>query len=220
MLEGRGRWIGRALARLGLEPGRIPAGVRSLGITGHLAAGKSLFARDAAALLAAGGERVETVPLELFRRAEEADPGAPHDLETLVEDLLEPHARGRDVRLTLPPAPGAARRELAVPGDALLLLEGTGLLEPRLRTRLDRILFLELAEEDSLRRVAGRDARNGGPGALVRARRELLPAQRELDARCDPRRADLVLPGANPLGGLLPAAPGPARSPGQILEEA
>ena len=109
--------------------------------------------------------------------------------------------------------------DVEVPAGASLILEGPYLLDPRLRSRLERVVHLAIPSELTLRRVAGR-ARSPGPPPLERARMHDLPAQRAYEARYAPQRlADLVLDAASPFGalrsigaggamGLMP--PGPA----------
>jgi len=187
-----------------------------LGVGGPPAAGKSLFARDAARVLADHGFQVALVPLaEIFGRgaregaggvgqgagraerlapSEQGDPLAALDLAALSERLLEPYAAGREVVLVTPAG------ELRVAPDDLLLLEGPRLLDPRLRARLDRVIWLETEDATILRRVAGRDARLVGPGPLAELRATLLPADREHASRYRPALlADAVLAADDPL---------------------
>ncbi len=199
VLLGRTAWVRGALERIDAWPdGRAAGRVRSIGVTGSVAAGKGLFARDAARLLEAHGTAARVASLERWRTKPpvvDGDPLDAFDLAAVRAELLEPHARGDDVAL----AAGAGGAALDVPGDALLVLEGAFLLDPRLRAPLDRVVSLELDEQTSLRRLAAREGREGGPRALAEARRA-LPGALAFARRYDPRRADLVLPAGNPLG--------------------
>jgi ribonucleotide monophosphatase NagD (HAD superfamily) len=214
VLARRRRWIERALEELGLgsaaSAGRPPG---CLGITGRPGAGKSIFARDVVRLLRERRIACELLSADAFARAEpDASAGEDHlarafDWEALVERALAPHRRG----------------ELAVPGrvgtvpiqpDAVLVLEGLFLLDPRLRLHQDRIVHLGVGLETAASRIAAR-ARSGAAAAAERALRECFwPAHERFEARLDPRlRADLVLDAENPLGPPQPSG-GPQRSAG------
>jgi phosphoglycolate phosphatase len=201
LLERRGRWIEHALERVGAFERR---GLR-LGISGGPAAGKTLFARDAARLVAARGRAVVAVSLADFAPAHSAagaDPlEAAVDLARLERELLRPHEAGQSVPL--------ARADLlgqrSLPAGAVLVLEGAALLGSRLRTGLDRLIHLDLPETVGWRRLRGRDGRGDDPTALPRALEERLSVQRALERRFPPRAsADLVLDGTNPLGADSP----------------
>jgi hypothetical protein len=98
--------------------------------------------------------------------------------------------------------------------DAVLVLEGLFLLDPRLRLHQDRIVHLGVGLETAASRIAAR-ARSGAAAAAERALRECFwPAHERFEARLDPRlRADLVLDAENPLGPPQPSG-GPQRSAG------
>jgi len=174
----------------GLRPAALAASGRPpvVGIGGPPAAGKTLLAEDLAPLLGEASG-LETVVLS-------TDPGTagagaePNDHEAaLVRDVLEPHARGEEVRLRTDPAHGEGPR--TIPAGSLVLLEGDGLLGDRLRSRVDRLLWLEVPDALVLRRVAGRDARELGTRVLDRAR-ERLGRLETLALRYAPERhADL-----------------------------
>jgi phosphoglycolate phosphatase len=218
LLRRRARWIEDALERAGVLRALARGGPLAVGITGPTAAGKSLFARDAARLLAARGRPATRASLDLFLRshedrahgADEDHLGRAFDLEAAAVELLEPHARGLELGLRRDSpgpegAPVAHAVDLAAGG--VLVLDGPFLLDPRLRPRLERVLHLEVPDEIALRRVAGRDARGLGLEPLVRVRSGHLPAQRRFAQRYAPERlADLVLDASNPLGP-APAAP-------------
>ena len=212
-LRRRTRWIEGALVELGLAG--ASGGPRSLGITGRSGAGKSLFGRDVQRLFAARGREAVLVSLDDFLRHDRPArtgaecPPAETPLELLArvfrlpelfDGLLEPHARGRDVTLELDLEDGGTRR-IELPARATLVLEGLYLLHPRLRTQLDRVLFLDVPDDLCLRRVAARELPLGNPEELERTRVRYLPAQARFDEACPPAsRADLVLDARNPLG--------------------
>jgi phosphoglycolate phosphatase len=209
LLERRGRWIERALERVGAfaRPGF------RLGVSGGPAAGKTLFARDAARLLQARGRPAAAISLESFARPDSAAIPSPVgdvleeriDLERLAETLLRPHEAGREVALEAPDLCGATR----VPPEAVLLLEGAELLGAKLRTGLDRLIHLDLPENVSWRRSEARNRPLGEPAGPSEATRAALLRQRALERRFPPRAAaDLVLDGTNPLG----PPPGPTGS--------
>ncbi len=201
LLERRGHWIEHALERVGAFE---RAGLR-LGITGGPAAGKTLFARDAARLLTARGRPAAAVSLAHFAPAEVA-PGADAlesavDLERLARELLRPHETGAAVPLAVPDLLG----QTEVPAGAVLVLEGAALLGARLRTGLDRLIHLDLPETVSWRRLQGRDGHPERPEPLAQALRTRLAGQRALEQRYPPRvSADLVLDGTNALGAAQP----------------
>jgi dephospho-CoA kinase len=183
LLAGRSGWLERSLEAVGAGAARG----RVIGITGGPAAGKSLYARDAARLLSERGHEVTLVSMDSFRRADPAGgtgtapPEGLFDLEWLDRDVLEPCARER---------------------ETLLLLEGPFLLEPRIRSRLDRVLFLDVDEDARARRLQARGVDEALGGEALRR------AFVEHAARLDPAlHADLVVDASNPLGavGVSPA---------------
>ena len=88
-----------------------------------------------------------------------------------------------------------------VPADAVVILQGLFLLHPRIRRAIERTIHLEVSEGQSLRRIAGRDARKRGPESLLAVRRHHLPSQRAFDEVVRPaENADLVLDAENALG--------------------
>lgn len=209
LLERRAVWIGGVLERFGFDGARGP---RSLGVTGHTGSGKTLFAEDAARLCALRGRRCVVLALDQFQKPEvtaqdltstafaPADKPLEHlrhayDVEMLTTSVLEPHARGERVDAHV-----GTRRVVIEPTD-LLVLHGPFLLHPDLRSRLERIVHLEVSDAVCLRRLAARDAKSG-PEGLLRVRRSALPAQRGFDQLVPPaKHADLVLDGDNALGG-------------------
>jgi len=181
LLEGRARWLGAALARIGVPS----AAVRTVGITGPPASGKTLLARDAARLLVAQGVPAAALAL--------GGTGAGGVGAESWERALGPRRRaGGELDLEHGDLLGAR----TVPPEAVLFLEGPGLVRFRARLGLDRVLELELAPAVAARRRRG--AARPGPALF-------LPDQ---DAPGEPGGADLVLEASNPLGAPLEAPAG------------
>lgn len=214
-LERRGAWIRGALETLGFLGAPARDGVATpatLGITGHAGAGKSLFARDCANVLASEGKRGSVVPLDLFQKSgiTSADLSSTafwsvdkplehleraYELDELVERVIEPHRRGRAVSIE------RESERVEVPAGGVLVVHGDFLLHPKVRAAIDRVVHLEVSESQSLRRIAGRDARKRGPERVLAVRRHWLPTQRAFDETVKPgERADLVLDAENALG--------------------
>jgi phosphoglycolate phosphatase len=169
-----------------------------VGITGPIASGKSLLARDAARSLASSGVPSVVLTLEEVRRASPIDDRDPltrrYDVDALEHHVLAPRGMGSDVELTLEDG-----RRLAIPHAAVLLLEGPFLLDPRLAARIDRLVYVAAGDEVVLRRIAARTPHSERARALGAARSEVLPAQRALESHYDPRRiADVWLDGGDP----------------------
>lgn len=216
-LLGRADWIRGALARL--DPA---AEARSIGITGRTGSGKSLFARDLVRSLVAAGRPAALCALDDFLRPlaeREADgpdasegPGWPEcplgrafDIDALEADVLAPHARGEAVELERAAGErqgsGTRRARVHIPAGATLVLEGPCLAHPRLRPRIDRVLYLDVPRETLVRRIAGRAARPHGPGQPGGGRTHELPAQAAFEALSPvPEGVDLVLSAQNALG--------------------
>lgn len=207
LLARRGRWIEEALERVGAFARH---GLR-LGITGGPAAGKTLFARDAARVLVARGIPAAAVSLVDFPAATGSRTDDPLegalDLARLAEEVLRPHEAGREVRLVRPDLLGGD----VVPPGATLLLEGAHLLGARLRLSLDRLIHLGIGDRESAGRTRGRSARGRG---LAEVAAELEPAfavQRALEHRYPPAEAaDLTLEAGNPLGAPEPSPVAPS----------
>jgi len=189
-LERRAAWLEGALEHL-LGAGN--ADTRTIGVTGGVGVGKGLFARDLARHLNGRPNAATTVSLDMFRRAG-TDPGPASDplggawaVETLLSEVLEPHARGEAVAVD---APGG---RVTVPPGSLLILEGPYLLHPCLRGPLDRVVHLSADGSTARRRVAGREGRPPGEQALS--------LQRAFEAQFPPAGlADLILDASNALG--------------------
>jgi len=221
VLARREAWIAGALEDAGVlgSLAAAPAPI-AIGVTGGSASGKTLFARDAARVFRMRGVPARAASLDDFLRPpdERGTPPGPDgdhlgfafDLERLAAELLDPLAAGElagdgagDGR-----SDGRDDGRDAEPVD-VLVLEGLFLLDPRLRSRLARVVALSVPEELVLRRAAARIAPSGDSAELVRLHRAYLPAQRAFAERFPAaRHADLVLDASNPLGVDRPGADG------------
>ncbi len=188
LLDRRSAWIERALDRCGAFTAEPPF---LLGITGEAGSGRSLFARDAARVLRASGIDAGVLDADRFRRP--LGPSASgsveewYDLDLLEGSVIGPYRAGSGVASGI----GSA---------ALLLLEGPFLLDPRLQSRLDRVIHLEVPEPVRWRRLAGR-GRSQGTETLVRFRTDVWPREREHRSRYAPETlADLFLEAETPFG--------------------
>ena len=172
LLGGRARDLGTLLGELVPGTGEV----FTLGISGDLASGKTLLARDLVRLRP--GE-VECIELESVRR---------HPNRAGVDPLDEAY----DLE--------ALHRRLAQPARTpLRILEGPMLLDPRLRDICQAHLYLEVPTSISLARVQGRDARHS-PVAVEFASEVLLPWQRRWnEAHAPGKLAQRTLSGHNPL---------------------
>jgi phosphoglycolate phosphatase len=195
LLARRGAWIERALERVGVGGG----GARTLGVSGGPAAGKTLFARDAARRLAARGVPAAAVSVAAFRASDAPEDAALDGslLERLRRELLLPLLAGEAATL---PGPDLLGRR-AVPPGAVLVLEGDELLGARAALGLERLIHLELPADIALRRLAGRGFAAGRPPRAPEAWSRALERHRSAEQRFPPRLfADLVLDATNPLG--------------------
>jgi len=173
LLGGRARDLCTLLGDFTSELGGEPF---TLGISGDLASGKTLLARD---LVRLGQGDVECIELESVRRQPNRAGVDPLDEAYDLE---------------------AFQRRLAQPASTpLRILEGPMLLDPRLRDLCHAHLYLEVPNAVSLERVQGRDARHS-PVALEFATEVLLPWQRQWNAAHVPgESAQRTLLGHNPL---------------------
>ncbi len=194
-LERRTRWIEEVLTGLGVldgSPGQSVGG--SIGVlTMHGRKAVLVALEDFAKEGITNQELASTAFWSVDKPLDQLERN--YDVGDLLARVLEPHARGEDVSIER----NGARIE--VPRDAVLLVQGLFLLHPRLRSALARVIHLEVGEVQSLRRIAGRDARRRGPESLLAVRRHLLPTQRAFDEAVRPaEHADLVLDAENALG--------------------
>lgn len=199
-LARRAAWLESTLDALDLN-----ASVRTLGITGALGVGKTLFARDLARRVPR--RRVHVVGLDAWGLLDpiETGPDPAHVLtrgyavDELIRDVLLPHSRAQRV---------ASKRAggLQLEPEDLLILEGRFLLHPQVFTYLDRTLHLSAPLEVIERRIAGRDGRLLGARRMAELRAEQLPLAQAFAASYAPERADMVLTHASALGGDAPTA--------------
>ena len=207
-LARRRGWIASALERTGVfRPACQPP--FAVGVTGLPLAGKSLFARDAVAVLRARGIPSAVLDLADWRRAHGggADGEELHDaldLDRLRADVLTPLSRGEalSVASIRVDAFGVPSDEVTTlePGGVLFLV-GEGLLDARFAGSVERTLWLEVSEEECLRRAAGREGRAVGTAPLEALRGGRLARALRHRSQCPPERlADLCLAAGNPLG--------------------
>lgn len=202
-LRGRARWIRAVLERVGV--GAEARGPRIVGVTGRSGSGKTLWARDAAQVLAALGREAVVVSLDDWLRegGAQAEGLEAHehlvrawDVEGLIEEVLEPLAAGKAVR-----AGRGRERERVIGEGAVVLVEGLFLLHPRVKAHLERVVYLDVPSEVCLKRVAARELPLGGQEEVERTRRRYLPAQEAFEAMYPPgERADVVVDGRWVLG--------------------
>jgi len=180
VLQRRARWMRAVLEQVAAWPGHAEAEPLVLGISGGVAAGKSLFARDVVRLLALHGHSARQLALADFRTTAGPAMGpGDYDLLRLDRELQAPESRGA----------------------GYVVLEGSFLHDPSFQSRLDRCLYLETTEEVMWRRLSGLQGRQGGVDALSRLRGGVIRAVAEHRAAYDPDvLADLVGESSNPLG--------------------
>lgn len=139
------------------------------------------------------------------------------DLEALVAELLDPMAAGAtevcvqsyDIELEQ-----QELRTVAVPNEAVLLVDGLFLLRPELRSHWDLSVHLHVSEQVTLSRARSRDAvRFGSEERVVhRYTHRFLPAQALYRYEADPfGAADVVLDNSEP------SAPLVLRDPSRML---
>lgn len=194
VLAGRARWIEGALRSVGAWGSSLS--VRSLGVTGAPASGKTLLARDLVRAFERAGRPARALALESWRRnglEPGGDPLEGYDVARLGARLLEPHRAGR-------PVDAAEVSGGPLAPEEVLVLEGPWLLHPRLAGLLDRTLHLALSDELATARTAAQWEAGGATEALLELRRRRLPSQRDFEREFPPaERADLCLDGSNPL---------------------
>jgi phosphoglycolate phosphatase-like HAD superfamily hydrolase len=208
-LSKRAAWVDDCLERAGLFRGSRRPNF-SVAVTGLPLSGKSLFAREAVLACRARGIPAALAELNHWRREAAAednqreDPLDGIDIERLRDELLLPLGRGDALSLDLLEVDHLGiehPRHLELESGGILFLVGEGLLDPRLAGDLERSLWLEVSEEEVLRRAAGREGRALGPGPLEALRSGRLARARTHRERYDPRRlADWVVEAENPLG--------------------
>ena len=96
-----------------------------------------------------------------------------------------------------------AMPEAVAPENAVLVFDGVFLLTPSLASAWDQVIFLEIDQEEVLRRAESRDSRSiggrFGPSVRERYLRRYLPAQRIYREEARPiERADVVIDNTDP----------------------
>ncbi len=201
-----------------------PGAELRLAIDGPDAAGKTTLADLLAASIARRGRPVVRASIdgfhrpreERYRRGELSPEGYyrdSFDLARLCSVLLDPLGPGgnRVVRTAVfdhPTDLPVENVEILVPADAVLVFDGVFLQQPELASCWDRVVFLEIAEEEVLRRAATRDLAVMGPEVRNRYLNRYLPAQRVYQDEVGPsERAHVVIDNKDPDHPLLLKAP-------------
>jgi phosphoglycolate phosphatase len=193
VLQGLDQLPGRLEARNGALDGwidslEIPSAGATIGIAGKALSGRSLFARDLARRLEARGRATEILGTSAFVR-DDWQPAASPD------PLLE-SAQAVDL--------DALAERLAVPRDGTVvrLVEGPGLVHPRVGVHLDRQVWLDVPPAVAERRARGRDARLGGPGAIERSYGRWRALDQAVSASALMGNLGVVVDASNALGPL------------------
>ena len=181
-------------------------------VDGRTASGKTTFADDLACAISVSGKTVLRASVDGFhhpakvrhRRGRLSPDGYyedARDLNAIRKLLLEPMGPDGDRRYVAqtfdlendrPVDPVIQRAE----GDAILIVDGTFLQRPELRSAWDFVIFLEVSEREAHQRAVNRDAATvGGPArASELYARRYGPAFSRYEMECNPvERADVVL---------------------------
>ena len=181
-----------------------------VGITGADASGKSALASALHAELAARGDRCQLVHVDDFHRPRAARYAGdlPEtdkylrqsvDLDRLVREVLAPVRQQGRLRLTLRhldiDTDGWSVDRTYVVGElTIVLVEGVFLLRPPVREHLDRIVFLDVEDDELVSRGTVRDSGVHGDRAEDKFRRKFLPAQHVVFSAHPPRdHADVII---------------------------
>jgi uridine kinase len=201
-----------------------PGTALRLAVDGPDAAGKTTLADRLAASLVRRGRPVVRASIDGFHRPREEryqrgelSPEGYYldsfDLARLRSVLLDPLGPGgnRVVRTSLfdhladLPVESA---ETLVPADAVLVFDGVFLQKPELMSCWDLVVFLEISEEEVLRRAEARDLAVMGPEVRDRYLRRYLPAHRIYRNQAQPPEgADVVVDNTDPGHPLVLKAP-------------
>jgi uridine kinase len=203
-----------------------PPGIRRVAVDGPDAAGKTTLADELAerldsrrAVIRAGVDGFHHPGAVRRRRGSLPPEGCYHDtfdyaaVRHAVLDPLGPTGdrryrtavfdHGTDQPVDQPPR--------TAPDDALLIFDGVFLLRPELRRDWDIAVFVDIAEDETLRRALVRDAAAMGGPDEVRTRydRRYLPAQRLYRADAHPEQAaDVVIRNDRPAAPVVVRWPG------------
>lgn len=181
-----------------------------IGVTGPDASGKSFLASTLALTLERMGCEVQLVHVDDFHRprAERYAGSKPEhlkyleqsiDLDALVEKVLAPARTSGRFHLQLKHLDigtdtQTITREYLVNPGSIVIVEGVFLLMNRVRSYLDKIIFLQVADEELIRRGTVRDAELLGTDVERRFREKYLPAQKMLFSAEPPEiHADIVV---------------------------
>jgi uridine kinase len=198
-------------------------GIR-LAVDGPDAAGKSMLAEKLAAAISDRGRPVVRASIdgfhrpaqERYRRGELSPEGYYHDsfdLAQLRSHLLDPLGPGgnRVIRTSVFDSVAdlpVAVIETVAPDDAVLVFDGVFVQGPELIGAWDGVVFLEITEEEVLRRAMSRDAALMGPQVRERYERRYLPAQQMYRDEVRPlERADIVIDNTDPYHPVVVKAP-------------
>jgi uridine kinase len=191
------------------------SGTVRLAIDGPDTAGKTTLAAGLAGVIEAGGRPVIRASIDGFHRPAteryrqgKLSPAGYYedsfDLDALRTVLLDPLSPGGNRRYRTAVfdhvADEAVREpELVAPDDVALVFDGVFLLRPELAGLWDLTLYLEVAEEEIVRRALIRDGAQMGGGVRNRYEHRYLPAQRRYRATvCPTEIADVVIDNTDP----------------------
>lgn len=181
-------------------------------VDGRTASGKTTFADELAVALQKAGRPVIRASVDGFhqpasvrhrqgRRSPDGYYEDGRDLGAVRRLLLDPLSpEGSRMYVT---ESFDLRRDVAVepafrkvPHDAVLVMDGTFLQRPELRSGFDFVIFLDVDESEATKRGTDRDAHlYGGRGAAAELYRDRYsPAFARYERECQPvQRADLVI---------------------------
>lgn len=209
---------------------RVAGWVLAPGIASRLAvdgpdtAGKTTLAGELAVAIADRGRPVVRASIDGFHRpaqeryrqgdlSPEGYYQDSFDLVRLRSELLDPLGPGgkREYRTAVfdhmndrPVEPA----RLAAAEDTVLIFDGVFLQRSELASCWDRVVYVDISEEEVLRRALSRDTPLMGPGVRERYLRRYLPAQRLYCDEVRPReQADVVIDNNDPDNPLVVRAP-------------
>lgn len=181
-----------------------------IGVTGPDASGKSFLADRLSGSLRDMGCAVQLVHVDDFHRprSERYAGSRPEylkyleqsiDLDALVEQVLAPARTSGSLdtqllHLDILSDTRTVNREYRVGPETIVIVEGVFLLMERVRAHLDQVIFLQVDDEELVRRGSIRDADLLGTDVERRFREKYLPAQKLLFSAQPPEiHADIVV---------------------------
>lgn len=199
-------------------------GVPRVAIDGPDTAGKTTLADHLAELLEGSGRPVVRASVDGFHRpktdryarGEDSPEGyyrGSFDLPALRAALLDRFAPGVERRFRVAVFDYVADvpvqvPDRAAPSDAVLLVDGLFLLRPELVDVWELSVFLDVADEEILRRALVRDTALPGPTIQDRYSKRYLPARHIYRREGEPeKRADVVVDNTDPAHPVLRKAP-------------